>query len=330
MALQQILQSNERMDETQDVSSVGSVTSSRSILGCEEDNLSIDEDDINRPNAIDNKTVMEQESSDYDHETDIRESNTNKISIPSIKSSQNNTNERLNDDIRIIDLESRGEESVSSYGRSTSDSPNPNFSPLITNGIPSNSASFTDQERETASPLSDNSSTNSPTESPPRRAISNDEVVVIGAGSTVVTPDDASSPNGTSNSYSNTAPNSRSSPQRTMPPVSPDMSHVSVIVVGGVGDNDSIHVIDSSLATASQNKPDTPTFDKVIERSYSSASHSSNTSSIGTGLSISSGSNSAAVNSKHKYSDSRDVNESTGEKFLLSEKDENNENRGPS
>ena len=163
-----------------------------------------------------------------------------------------------------------------------------------------------------------------------RRAISNDEVVVIGAGSTVVTPDDASSPNGTSNSYSNTAPNSRSSPQRTMPPVSPDMSHVSVIVVGGVGDNDSIHVIDSSLATASQNKPDTPTIDKVIERSYSSASHSSNTSSIGTGLSISSGSNSAAINSKHKYSDSRDVNESTGEKFLLSEKDENIENRGPS
>ena len=138
------------------------------VLGCEEDNSSIDEDDINRPNAIDDKTVMEQESSDYDHDTDIRESNTNKISIPSTKSSQKNTNERLNDDIRIIDLESRGEESVSSYGRSTSDSPNPNFSPIITNGIPSNSASFTDQERETASPLSDNSSTNSPTESPPR------------------------------------------------------------------------------------------------------------------------------------------------------------------
>ena len=163
-----------------------------------------------------------------------------------------------------------------------------------------------------------------------RRAISNDEVVVIGAGSTVVTPDDASSPNGISTSYSNTAPNSRSSPQRTMPPVSPDMSHVSVIVVGGVGDNDSIHVIDSSLATASQNKPGTPTIDKVIERSYSSASHSSNTSSIGTGLSISSGSNSAAIISKHKYSDSRDVHESTGEKILLSEKDENIENRGPS
>ena len=138
------------------------------VLGCEEDNLSIYEDDVNRPNAIDNKTVMEQESYDYDHDTDIKESNMNKISIPSTKSSKKNTNERLNDDIRIIDLESRGEESVSSYGRSTSDSPNPNFSHLITNGIPSNSASFTDQERETASPLSDNSSTNSPTESPPR------------------------------------------------------------------------------------------------------------------------------------------------------------------
>ena len=138
------------------------------VLGCEEDNSSIDEDDIKRPNARDNKTVMEQESSDFDHDTDIRESNMNKTSIPSTKSSQKNANERLNDDIRIIDLETRGEESVSSYGRSTSDSPNPNFSPLITNGIPSNSASFTDQERETASPLSDNSSSNSPTESPPR------------------------------------------------------------------------------------------------------------------------------------------------------------------
>ena len=105
-----------------------------------------------------------------------------------------------------------------------------------------------------------------------------------------------------------------------MPSVSPDMSHVSVIVVGGVGDNDSIHVIDSSLATPLLSQHDTSTIDQAIERSYSSASHSSNASSIGTGLSISSSSNSAAVNTKNK----------SFERTLNSENDENVENRGPS
>ena len=107
------------------------------------------------------------------------------------------------------------------------------------------------------------------------------------------------------------------------------MSHVSVIVVGGVGDNDSIHVIDSSLATTSQNQHDTPSINQVIERSYSSASHSSNTSSIGTGLSISSGSHSAPLNSKH-YPNSREMKEPSAEQFLPRENDENIDNRGPS
>ena len=75
---------------------------------------------------------------------------------------------------------------------------------------------------------------------------------------------------------------------------------------------------------------DTSTIDQVIERSYSSASHSSNASSIGTGLSISSGSNSAAANTKNKYRNTREVDDSSFERTLHSENDENIENRGPS
>ena len=152
---------------------------------------------------------------------------------------------------------------------------------------------------------------------------------MIGAGSTVVASEDATSPTAAPTS-SNTAPNSRSSPQRTMSSVSPDMSHVSVIVVGGVGDNDSIHVIDSSLPTASLSQQDTSTIDQVIERSYSSASHSSNASSIGTGLSISSGSNSAALNTKNKFRNFREEDEQSFEQTLRGENDGNIDNRGPS
>ena len=152
---------------------------------------------------------------------------------------------------------------------------------------------------------------------------------MIGAGSTVVASEDATSPTAAPTS-SNTAPNSRSSPQRTMSSVSPDMSHVSVIVVGGVGDNDSIHVIDSSLPTASLSQQDTSTIDQVIERSYSSASHSSNASSIGTGLSISSGSNSAALNTKNKFRNLREEDEQSFEQTLRGENDGNIDNRGPS
>jgi len=108
------------------------------------------------------------------------------------------------------------------------------------------------------------------------------------------------------------------------------MSHVSVIVVGGVGDNDSIHVIDSSLPTASLSQHDTSKIDQVIERSYSSASHSSNASSIGTGLSISSGSNSAALNTKNKFRNPREEDEQSFEQTLRGENDGNIDNRGPS
>ena len=83
-----------------------------------------------------------------------------------------------------------------------------------------------------------------------RRAISNDEVVVIGTDSTVVTSGKNSSSR-TTTPLRDTTPDS--SPARTLPSISPDMSHVSVIVVGGVGDNDSIHVMDSSLSTAPNN-----------------------------------------------------------------------------
>lgn len=145
----------------------------------------------------------------------------------------------------------------------------------------------------------------------------------------MVKSDEASSPTETP-TFSKTVHDPRSSPQRNIQSVSPDMSHVSVIVVGGVGENDSIHVIDSSLATTAQSQHDTPTIDQVVERSYSSASHSSNTSSIGTGLSISSSSNSAVLNTKHKYNTSREMNEQSVDKYLHSENNENIENRGPS
>ena len=81
-----------------------------------------------------------------------------------------NKHNQFNDDIKIIDLESRGEDgSVSSFGRSTSDSPNPMLHPAVYNGMPSTSASYSDRERETtSSPHSDESSSSSPKESPSR------------------------------------------------------------------------------------------------------------------------------------------------------------------
>ena len=75
---------------------------------------------------------------------------------------------QCNDDIKIIDLESRGEEgSVSSYGRSTSDSPNEILPSVAYNGIPSNSASYSGP-REVFSPHSDESNSPSPNESTSR------------------------------------------------------------------------------------------------------------------------------------------------------------------
>ena len=81
-----------------------------------------------------------------------------------------NEHNQFHDDIKIIDLESRAEDgSVSSFGRSTSDSPNQILHPAVYNGMPSTSASYSDRERETtSSPHSDESSSSSPKESPSR------------------------------------------------------------------------------------------------------------------------------------------------------------------
>ena len=144
-----------------------------SVLDCEEDNVSMDEEDIKHAsNTLDSKNATENESSDFDHDSGVTE--TKIIKNAAIKESHNDeslkvkSNRPYNDDIRIIDLESRGEGSVSSYGRSTSDSPHQGFSSAVENGMASNSASYTDQDRETSSPQSNNSSTCSATESPPR------------------------------------------------------------------------------------------------------------------------------------------------------------------
>ena len=152
---------------------------------------------------------------------------------------------------------------------------------------------------------------------------------MIGAGTTLV-PSAGDSPSRTPTPLEAATTKSRSSPERTMPSVSPDMSHVSVIVVGGTGDNDSIHVIDSSLATTTPSHQIVPTAEQVIERSYSSASHSSNESSIGTGMSISSSSNSAAFNIKNNNQNPPEIDDSSYNKISHREYDENVENRGPS
>ena len=80
-----------------------------------------------------------------------------------------NKHHQFNDDIKIIDLESRGEDgSVSSFGRSTSDSPTQIHHPAVYNGMPSTSASYSDRERETTSSPHSDGSSSSPKESPTR------------------------------------------------------------------------------------------------------------------------------------------------------------------
>lgn len=151
---------------------------------------------------------------------------------------------------------------------------------------------------------------------------------MIGAGSTIVPSRVDTTPSRTPTPLLATT-SSRASPQRGLPSVSPDMSHVSVIVVGGVGENDSIHVIDSSLATTTSSQRNVPTTGQVIERSCSSASHSSNASSLGTGMSISSSSNSTAFNTKLNNLSLQEEDESLHDQDSHKEKD-NMEKRGPS
>lgn len=99
----------------------------------------------------------------------------------------------------------------------------------------------------------------------PPPTIKNEEVVVVGADTTLVPASENQDEGGAS--------------------LSPDMSHVSVVVVGGSGDND-IHVMDSSLSSGdSQQQPSSRPHQSQadVERSCSSASQSS--SSVGSSTS---------------------------------------------
>ena len=122
-------------------------------------------------NDTDAKSIIENKSQNYARESalpidklenSIASANQNELEGPSVNDGHN-----CNDDIKIIDLESRGDEgSVSSYGRSTSDSPN-EIHPVSYNGIPSNSASYSGREGEALS-HSDESASPSPKESASR------------------------------------------------------------------------------------------------------------------------------------------------------------------
>lgn len=122
----------------------------------------------------DDKFIIENNSQSYVKECDI---GINKLeNISSATSAKRNELEDLsvneshqcNDDIKIIDLESRGEEgSVSSYGRSTSDSPHDIHPSVAYNGMPSNLASYSGREGELCS-HSDASNSPSPKESTSR------------------------------------------------------------------------------------------------------------------------------------------------------------------
>lgn len=71
----------------------------------------------------------------------------------------------FNDDIQIIDLESRGEdESGSSFVKSAYDLPNHILHSVSHNGLPSTSASYSDRDKETSSPHSVGSFSSSPKE----------------------------------------------------------------------------------------------------------------------------------------------------------------------
>ena len=123
-------------------------------------------------NDTDVKSTIENKSQNYARESglpidklenSIASANQNELEGPSV-----NEGHKCNDDIKIIDLESRGDEgSVSSYGRSTSDSPNEIHPSVSYNGNPSNSASYSGREGEVLS-HSDESASPSPKESASR------------------------------------------------------------------------------------------------------------------------------------------------------------------
>ena len=78
-----------------------------SVLDCEEDNVSMDEEDIKHAsNTLDSKNATANESSDFDHDSGVTE--TKIINNAAIKESHDHeslkvkSNRPYNDDIRII------------------------------------------------------------------------------------------------------------------------------------------------------------------------------------------------------------------------------------
>ena len=130
------------------------------MLGCEDEDESMDDEEMKPSNInTDVKPIIEHKPQNHIIESDIGR---DKVEINlSTKYHERVFNENLpcNDDIKIIDLELRGEEgSGSSYGRSTSDSPNEILASVAYNGIPSTSAPYSDRECDGMSHLNESTS----------------------------------------------------------------------------------------------------------------------------------------------------------------------------
>ena len=148
---------------------------SLSVLGCEDDDDYDDSMDEAELEQLPVSTVInaDNRSTAPQHEKIYKERNmSEKVESPnkSNATSQQNPSDSddhvpFNDDIQIIDLESRGEdESVSSFVWSVADIPNHILHSVSHNGLPSASASYSDRDQETSSPHSVGSSS-SPNES---------------------------------------------------------------------------------------------------------------------------------------------------------------------
>ena len=146
-----------------------------SVLGCEDDDDSDDSMVEAELEHLPVSTVINSNNTSTapHHEKLYTERNmSEKVESPkksNVLSQQNmsdsNDDVPFNDDIQIIDLESRGEdESVSSFVRSVPDIPNHILHSVSHNGLPSASASYSDRDQETSSPHSVGSSS-SPNES---------------------------------------------------------------------------------------------------------------------------------------------------------------------
>ena len=133
------------------------------MLGCEDEDESMDDEEMKPSNVnTDDKPIIEHKPQNYTIESDIgRDKVENNLSAKDHEREGLIVNENLpcNDDIKIIDLEIRGEEgSGSSYGRSTSDSPNEILASVAYNGIPSTSAPYSDRECDGISHLNESTS----------------------------------------------------------------------------------------------------------------------------------------------------------------------------